>query len=338
MKKNIFSLLFVFILSIMLFSCAKKTTVTTVIPVTPTTPVTSLITLPIGWKMSTSFGTSFPTGIQVYQYDTIFLGKRVKAFCVAYDSKNTTIEFKPIMASTATTPSTFFSNESGVVYACINGGYFGSNQSYSLVKYNNVVTSANIKALTRTYNGVNTPYYPTRAAFGIDAAGSPSIGWIYNVGSGNDLIYNYPSPSPNLLGSAPQPVPTATFPANGTIWNTVSAIGGSPVLIKNNSIQITANEELIDVNNTTSRPRSAIGYTNNGIILILAVEGDNPPTYTGINLADLAALQQSLGATNAINLDGGGSTSLIIGGLRTVRPGDNGVERPVVSAVLIKKK
>lgn len=338
MKKNIFSLMFVFILSIMLFSCAKKTTVTTVIPVTPTTPVTSLITLPIGWKMSSSFGTSFPTGIQVYQYDTIFLGKRVKAFCVAYDSKNTTIEFKPIMASTATTPSTFFSNESGVVYACINGGYFGSNQSYSLVKYNNVVSSANIKALTRTYNGVNTPYYPTRAAFGIDAAGSPSIGWIYNVGSGNDLIYNYPSPSPNLLGSAPQPFPTATFPANGTIWNTVSAIGGSPVLIKNNSIQITANEELIDVNNTTSRPRSAIGYTNNGIILILAVEGDNPPTYTGINLADLAALQQSLGATNAINLDGGGSTSLIIGGLRTVRPGDNGVERPVVSAVLIKKK
>jgi hypothetical protein len=338
MKKRIFSLMFIITSFFMLYSCAKKTTVTTVIPVTPTNPVTSLITLPIGWKMSTSFGTSFPPGIQVYQYDTIFLGKRVKAFCVAYDSKNTAIEFKPIMASTATTPSTFSSNESGVVYACINGGYFGSNQSFSLVKYNNVVSSANIKAVTRTFNGVNTSYYPTRAAFGVDASGTPSIGWIYNVGTGNDLIYNYPSPSPNLLGSAPQPVPTATFPANGTIWNTTSAIGGSPVLIKNNSIQITANEELIDVNNTTSRPRSAIGYTNNGIVLILAVEGDNSPTYTGINLADLAALQQSLGATNAINLDGGGSTSLIIGGLRTVRPGDNGVERPVVSAILIKKK
>ena len=338
MKTRIFSLIFMFTLCTFLFSCSKKTTVTTVIPVTPATPVTPLITLPAGWKLSSTLGTSFPTGIQVYQFDSIYLGKTVKAFCVAYDSKNTTLEFKPTMATVATTPSTFSANESGVVYACINGGYFGVNQSYSLVKYNNVVSSANIKAVTRTYNGVSTSYFTTRAAFGVDATGTPSIGWIYNVGTGNDLIYNYPSPSPNLLNTAPQPVPTATFPANGTVWNITSAIGGSPVLIKNNTIQITDAEELIDINNTTSRPRSSIGYTSNGIVLILAVEGDNPPTYTGINLADLAAFQKSLGATNAINLDGGGSTSLIIGGVKTVRPGDNGVERPVVSAILIKKK
>ena len=207
-----------------------------------------------------------------------------------------------------------------------------------MVKYNNVVSSANIKSLTRVYNGSNTSYFPTRGAFGINAAGVPSVAWIYNVGSGNDLIYSYPSPSANELNVAPQPVPTETFPAGGSVWNTVSAIGGSPVLIKNNAILISDKEELISINNTTSRPRSAIGYLSNGIVLLLAVEGDNAPNYPGINLADLAAILKSLGCVEAINLDGGGSSSMIVNNTKTIRPGDNGIERPVISAVLIKRK
>jgi Phosphodiester glycosidase len=206
------------------------------------------------------------------------------------------------------------------------------------VKYNNVVSSPNITTLTRLYNGNNTSYYPTRAAFGFSSTGTPSIAWIYNVGTGNDLIYSYPSPSPNILNSAPQPQPTETFPAGGVVWNTTAAIGGSPVLIKNNNIQITDAEELISINNTTSRPRSAIGYLSNGIVLLLAVEGDNPPNYPGINLADLASLLKNLGCFEAINLDGGGSTSMIVNNTKTVRPGDNAVERPVVSALLIKRR
>ncbi|MFY7900867.1 MAG: phosphodiester glycosidase family protein [Chitinophagaceae bacterium] len=324
-----------------LASCSKKVESTTIIPPVvqpPVTPKPTLITLPAGWKLSTTYGTNFPTGIQVYQFDTIHAGRQVKAVCVAYDSKVTTIDFKPVLSATAITPTAFAAAESGTIYACMNGGYFGSNQSFSLVKYNNTVSSPNIKALTRSFNGSNTSYFPTRAAFGITATGSPSVAWIYNVGTGNNLIYSYPSPSPNLLNTAPQPQPSETFPANGTVWNTVSAIGGSPVLIKNNNIQITAAEELIEVNNTSSRPRSAIGYNSNGIVMLLAVEGDNAPTYTGINLADLASMLKNLGCTEAINLDGGGSTSLVINGTRTVRPGDNGVERPVVSAIIIKQK
>jgi hypothetical protein len=321
--------------------CKKSTTVTTTIPpVTPPT-VTNLITLPAGWKVSTTFGTSFPTGIQVYQFDSIFQGQTIKAFCLAYDSKNTNFEFKPVMAATATTPTNFYNTEAttSTVYGCINGGYFGGNQSYSLVEYNNTVSSANIKAVTRTFNSANTSYYPTRAAFGVSTTGAPSVAWIYNVGSGNDLIYSYPSPSPNAINTAPQAVPTASFPAGGSIWNTNSAIGGSPMLLKDNTVNISDAAELIDINNTSSRPRSGIGYNANGIVLLVAVEGDNPPIYSGINLVSFAAFLKSLGCTDAINLDGGGSTSLVIGGTKTVRPGDaGGIERPVVSAVLIKRK
>jgi exopolysaccharide biosynthesis protein len=47
---------------------------------------------------------------------------------------------------------------------------------------------------------------------------------------------------------------------------------------------------------------------------------------------------KDLGCSNAINLDGGGSTGFIVNNRQTVRPGDNGVERIVPSVVVIKKK
>lgn len=338
MKNNLLKSCLAIVLLATFVSCKKKTEVTTIIPVTPGV-VTPLISLPVGWKLNTTLSAGFPSGIQVYAYDSIFAGAQTKAFCVAFDSRNTAIEFKPVMNTAGKTPTAFATDEAATntVYACINGGFFGGGQSFSLVKYNNVVSAANIKALTRVFNGSNTSYFPTRAAFGVSSTGAPSVGWIYNVGTGNDLIYTYPAPSPNLINTAPQAVPTATFPTGGSIWNTVSAIGGSPMLIRNNTINITDNEELIVIDNASARARSAIGYNANGIIVLLAVEGGNPPN-NGINLANLAAMLKALSCTDAINLDGGGSTSMVVAGNRTVRPSDSGTERSVVSAVVIKRK
>ncbi|MBC7890103.1 MAG: hypothetical protein H7Z13_19680 [Ferruginibacter sp.] len=118
-----------------------------------------------------------------------------------------------------------------VVYVCINGSFFGANQSYSLVKYNHVVTTSNIKSVNRNYNGTATPYYPTRAAFGINHLGIPSATWIYHVGSGNNNIYSYPLPANNAEGSSPEPMPSEIFPSGGTVWDVVSAIGGAPMLL-----------------------------------------------------------------------------------------------------------
>lgn len=338
-RLKIFRLL---LLTALLSSCAKKSNPggNTSGPVAPpvVVPVTPLISLPPGWKVSTTLAANFPTGIQVFTFDSLYSGKKVKAFCVAYDSKNTQFEFKPVLSATAKKPAEFYAQESGIVYACINGGFFGGNQSFSLVKYNNTVSSANIKVVNRTFNGVSTPYYPTRAAFGITNTGIPSVAWVYNIGAGNNTIYSYPAASPNAEGAAPQPVPDENFPAGGTVWNTVSAIGGSPMLLKAGNVTITDVQELISINNTTSRPRSAIGYNASGIVMLLAVEGDHTAAgYAGLNLNELAALLKNLSCTDAVNLDGGGSTSMVIGNQLTVRPGD-GAERAVVSAVLIKRK
>lgn len=304
-------------------------------PPTPPPVVKPLITLPPGWKMNTTITSTFPANVQLYSFDSTFNNRQTRAYCFAYESGNATLEFKPVLSATAKTPTEFVQQEPGSVYACINGGFFGSNQSYSLVRYNNATLAPNIKSLSRPFGY----YFPTRAAFGITSAGAPAAAWIYHLGSGNDPIYSYPSPAPNDVSKQPLQAPDANFPSGGAPWNVVSAIGGSPMLVYNNDIRVTDVEELIDVNNGSPRPRSAIGYTSTGIILIVAVQGDGfVPGYAGLTLQETAMMMKSLGCSHAVNLDGGGSTSLLVGGSMLIRPSATGTERPVVSVVMVKRK
>lgn len=330
------------LMCLLLVSCSKKQdTIPAPPPVVAPVIKTSakLMTLPSGWKYAVNLSNGFPDAVEAYEFDSLVQGAKVKAFAVAFNPKNTAVEFKPVLSVTSKKPSEFYTQEQGVVYACINGGFFGGNQSYSLVKYNNAVLAANIKSVNRTYNGLSTSYYPTRAAFGLNAAGDPAVAWIYHVGTGIDKVFQYPLPSANLAGVQPKPQPDESYPAGGIAWDVTSAIGGSPMLLKAGVIRITDQEELIDINNTTSRPRSAIGATSAGLVLMVAIEGDNPSVgYNGINLTDLAKMLKDLGCSEAINLDGGGSTSFIVNNRQTVRPGDNGIERVVPSVVVVKKK
>jgi hypothetical protein len=277
----------------------------------------------------------FPAGIEVYRNTSVFNGITLNAYALVFDPKNTGIEWKPILASKNKTPGVVYNEEPGVKYACLNGGYFGTNVSYSLVVNNGTVLAPNLKTLVRTYNGSDVNYYPTRGAFGITASGIPQVTWMYNAGSANELMYSYTQPAANKEGTAPLPVPNA---AGAVVWNILNAIGGSPVLIKNDVVKITDAEELIVVDNTIQRARTAIGYNADGKVLILVVEGGNPAGAKGLNLQDLAALLKSMDCTNALNLDGGGSTSMVVNGQLTVKPSDAAGERPVMSMLLLKKK
>ncbi|WP_374164748.1 phosphodiester glycosidase family protein [Arcticibacter sp. MXS-1] len=304
------------------------------VPVIDTTP---LVKLPGYWRKADSLMKGFPNGIQVYRTVQPFMNKSMNAYCVVFDPK-TRVEFVPKTSAVLKKPSMVYAEQSGNRFVCINGGFFSSTSSLSLVQYNNALVSANVKSLNRPYNGKSTAYYPTRGAFGISATGTPEVTWVYGVGAGNGITYSYPAPSPNMLNAAPQPVPSATFPAGGVPWVVNSAIGGSPVLIKDGLIHITSAEELIEVDNNSSRARSAIGYTKEGMVVLLAVEGNNPNGAAGLSLAELAQLMKEMGCVGALNLDGGGSTSMTVNGRLTVKPSDAEGERAVVSTILLKVK
>lgn len=286
------------------------------------------------WDKQQGLMSTFPKGIAVYKSNQTVNGKATNMYILAFNPK-LNLEFKPIMSTTAKTPSTFFSEEAGEVYACLNGGFFGTGASYSLVLFNGIKSADNIKSLNRTLSGVSTPYYPTRAAFGLNKENKPSVSWIYTLSNG---LYAYPQPSPNEEGKAPQAVPTASFPVGGDLWGQNSAIGGSPMLIKDSLLNITDVQELIAVDNTSSRARSAIGYLKNGNVVLFAAEGGNKDGAPGLTLKEVAQVMLEIGCVGAVNLDGGGSSSMVVDGVTTIKPSDVGGERKVVSAILVKKR
>jgi hypothetical protein len=66
---------------------------------------------------------------------------------------------------------------------------------------------------------------------------------------------------------------------------------------------------------TNLHPRTAIGYSKNGKFLYIVVVDGRQPLYSeGITLPELADLMVALGAHDAMNLDGGGSSTLVIRG------------------------
>ncbi|MGZ5454605.1 MAG: phosphodiester glycosidase family protein, partial [Candidatus Aminicenantales bacterium] len=85
-------------------------------------------------------------------------------------------------------------------------------------------------------------------------------------------------------------------------------------------------------------PRTAVGIRTDGRILFVTVDGRQPERSVGITIAELAALLIELGAVEAINMDGGGSTTMVVGGRVVNSPSDLSGERPVGDAFLVLRR
>ena len=114
----------------------------------------------------------------------------------------------------------------------------------------------------------------------------------------------------------------------------LDTIGGNPTLV--------ADGQVIDnnVDGTGSffarHPRTGVGTTPDGKVLLVVVDGRQPGYSVGMTLEEFAELFVSLGADRALNLDGGGSTTMVINGRIVNRPSDeNRAERPVSSALVL---
>ena len=110
--------------------------------------------------------------------------------------------------------------------------------------------------------------------------------------------------------------------------------------ISGEAMLLTGGQLIPDLDDAEVHPRSAIGYARNGRYLYLVVVDGRQPIYSeGMTLAELAEFMQSLGVQYAMNLDGGGSSTLVVEGTdgkpRILNsPIDNyipGRERPVAN-------
>lgn len=116
----------------------------------------------------------------------------------------------------------------------------------------------------------------------------------------------------------------------------VEAVAGWPVLIENGSPRpLPGGDSLV----TGRHPRTAVGF-NDQYLYLVTVDGRQPGWSDGMTLAELTELLLALGATQALNLDGGGSTTLVVrppGEAELVvanRPSD-GYERVVANALFV---
>lgn len=82
-------------------------------------------------------------------------------------------------------------------------------------------------------------------------------------------------------------------------------------------------------------PRTAVGWREDGTLLLVTVDGRQPGYSDGMSLAELADLFRRLGAVEALNLDGGGSTTMVVRGRVVNRPSDREGERANANAILI---
>ena len=114
-------------------------------------------------------------------------------------------------------------------------------------------------------------------------------------------------------------------------------IGGGPQLVKEGRVDITGEREGFDARGFVNarHPRTAAGRDRAGRVLLVTVDGRQPGVSAGMTLDELARLLVEFGAVEAINLDGGGSTTMVVRGEVVNKPSDREGERPVSDAILV---
>ena len=111
------------------------------------------------------------------------------------------------------------------------------------------------------------------------------------------------------------------------------ALGGGPVLVRNGKEEAWPSKKGIADYVQPRHPRTAIGF-NARYLYLVAVDGRQPELSVGMSLVELASLLKQIGCTDALNLDGGGSTTFWLNGKVMNSPSDKH-ERAIANALVI---
>lgn len=114
----------------------------------------------------------------------------------------------------------------------------------------------------------------------------------------------------------------------------LEAVGGFPELIRDGR-PVLAGQTVAASFGNARHPRTAIGWTSDRRLLLVVVDGRQPNWSAGMSLDELTWLFQRLGTSHALNLDGGGSTAMVVNGAIVNRPSDREGERAVGNALAL---
>jgi exopolysaccharide biosynthesis protein len=212
--------------------------------------------------------------------------------------------------------------------ACIvvNGGYFRMDLEPTrhvglLVEDGEILNPA-----TRSVRRNDQSFEIARAAIGFTGADTIAFGWISTL---DGVLYSWSEPPLHQPGEPAEPLDYST----AEVWEVRDAIGAGPALVVGGQTRITADEEVFFGTTIPDvHPRTAAARTSDGSLILMVVDGRQPGS-RGVNLEELAALLRGVGAVDAVNLDGGGSSTLVVNGSLVNRPVGVALQREVMSAI-----
>lgn len=285
------------------------------------------IDMDLEWAAIDSINADLPQGIRVYH--TASTDLNIRAWYVHVKEKRSDIESRVVVSDDTDGRETVteFSRRLNA-QVLVNGGYFRMDlnpaRHVGILKTDGEL----IQPATSSVLRADQRFYLHRGAIGFHEDDKIEIGW---VSSRNDTVLLWDLPIQNRPGIPGTPIDTAY----ASFWGFRDVLGGGPILIQDGIIDIAVDEEVFfGTSIPDTHPRTAVGITKGGDLILLIVDGRQLIS-RGVNLTELASMLHDLGCVDALNLDGGGSSALVVNGVLLNRPAGTTTEREVMSAIAV---
>jgi len=294
------------------------------------------------WINVDSLYQPLPNSMHVYTTTTLLDGKPNIAYYVTADLKSKQLSFATMVGNGKRyTPSQYFEQDNSKPLLVMNTTFFEfvHNSNLNVVINKGKLLAYQQHSLAGRGKDTLTYRHPFGSAIGINKKRQADVAWLY---TDTAAAYAYASQQPIAFfkdSIADHPAAYMLQKGNFKKWKMQTAVGGGPVLVQNGNIQITNNQEIKFAGKAIDdkHPRSAMGYTADGQLIFLMVQGRFPGKAEGATLTQLAQMLKDIGCTEALNLDGGGSSCLLINGKQTIQPSDKEGQRAVPAVFIVRK-
>lgn len=250
------------------------------------------------------------------------------------------------------TPARFYEKNAGPLLV-VNCTFFSfaTHKNLNIVMKEGKILAHNIHSITGRGKDTFTYRHHLGSALGINKNRRPAVTWVYTDSALKHPIsfsqpVNYRDSSihgqlTKFISRVKSRGDKVDY-SNTTIarWKMRTAVGGGPVLVMNSEVNITNDEEnkFAGKAKNDRHPRTGMGYTSDRKIIILVIAGRYPGVAEGATLIQEAKIFKDLGCTSALNLDGGGSSCMLINGKPTIPVADVAGQRAVPAVFIIANK
>ncbi len=308
------------------------------------------VTGQLQWQpVDTGYG-GLPAGFRLFVTKDSLDGQPFIAYYAIADLDNKGLSFTTdTTLRRRFTPAQYYEKTKALLI--VNGTFFSfaTHQNLNSVILNGRQVGYNVHSTAGKGKDTLRYHHVLGSAIGISKKRKADVAWLYTDSSRRYAMAFEENPM-RVLDSSLQTTTQTWLSADqekalkrtGTLlkkWKMQTAIGGGPVLLHNGKIRITNNEEMKFGGKAIhdKHPRTAMGYTQDGKLIILVIQGRFPGIAEGASLEQEAKILSDLGCYEALNLDGGGSSCMLVNGKETIRPSDKTGQRPVPGVFIIRQ-